>query len=114
MKGSVYRRCACRDDHGKMLGPSCPRLGHDRRHGSWYFHADVGRDPVTGRRKEKRKGGFTTKKEAENALAQVIASVGRGEHRHDGRQTVADWLTQWLADKIADEALRPTTRLMYG
>jgi integrase len=113
VKGSVYRRCACRDETGKMRGPSCPRLGRERGHGTWYFHADVGRDGRTGKRREKRKGGFPTKAEAERALAEVLADVGRGEHRYDGRQTVSDWLTQWLADKIADEALRPTTRLTY-
>src|SRR4051812_17988305 len=112
MQGSVYRRCACRDDNGKMRGASCPRLGRERGHGTWYFHADTGRDPSTGKRREKRKGGFATKKDAEKALAEVLAEVGRGEHRHDDRQTLGPYLSTWLNEKISD-GLRPSTALMY-
>jgi len=36
---------------------------------------DVGRDPVTGKRKQKRISGFATRKEAEAALANYVAEV---------------------------------------
>ena len=111
MKGSTFRRCGCRDEDGKLL-TSCPRLGKERGHGSWYYRADVGRDATTGRRREQRKGGFTTKAEADAALAKVLAAVSTGEHRHDGRQTLADFLTTWLSDRIAD-GLRPSSAAMY-
>lgn len=32
---------------------------------SWAYMVDVGKDPITGKRKQKKKGGFRTKKEAE-------------------------------------------------
>jgi integrase len=111
VKGSTFRRCGCRDDAGKLL-QSCPRLGRERGHGSWYYRADVGRDAATGRRREQRKGGFATKAEADAALARVLASVSTGEHRHDGRQTVGAYLEVWLADRIAD-GLRPSSAAMY-
>lgn len=112
MKGSTFRRCGCRDDAGVLLR-SCPRLGKERGHGSWSYRADVGRDPKTGRRRrEERKGGHSTKAEAEAALAKVPAAVSTGEHRHDDRQTAGAYLTGWLDDRIAD-GLRPSTEVMY-
>ncbi len=110
MKGSVFRRCGCRDDSGRPLR-ACPRLGRERGHGSWYYRADVGRDGA-GRRREQKKGGFATKAEAEAALAKVLAAVSTGEHRHDGRQTVGTYLTGWIADREAD-GLRPATVAVY-
>jgi integrase len=112
MTGSVYRRCGCRDDAGKLLGQACLRLGKERGHGSWYYVAATGRD-AGGRSRQERKGGFKTKAEADATLATLLASVATGQHRHDGRQTVGAFLTQWLEDKIAD-GMRPSTALMYG
>jgi integrase len=111
MKGSVFRRCGCRDEAGRLT-KACPRLGRERGHGSWYYRADVGRDASTGRRREQRKGGFATKSEADAALAAVLHAANTGEHRHDGRQTVGAYLTVWLADRETD-GLRASTAQMY-
>ncbi|MGY1846874.1 tyrosine-type recombinase/integrase [Blastococcus sp. SYSU DS1021] len=110
MKGSTFRRCGCRDNAGKLL-TSCPRLGRERGHGSWYYRADVGRD-ASGRRREQRKGGFPTKAEADAALAAVLHAANTGDHRHDGRQTVGAYLAAWLANREAD-GLRASTAVMY-
>jgi integrase len=110
VKGSTFRRCGCRDDAGKLL-TACSRLGRERGHGSWYYRADVGRD-AAGRRREQRKGGFTTKAEADAALAAVLHAANTGEHRHDGRQTVGAYLGEWLAGREAD-GLRASTAVMY-
>jgi len=56
--------------------------------------------------------GFRTAKEAQSALAQVIAAVSTGEHRHDQRLTVGEWLTTWL-DRRVENGLRPSTALQY-
>ena len=73
---------------------------------------DIGPDPLTGKRREERKGGFRTAKEAQSALAQVVAAVSTGEHRHDGRLTVGEWLTTWLDWRI-ENGLRASTALRY-
>jgi hypothetical protein len=39
---------------------------------------DVGRDPASGRRRQRTKGGYRTKKEAQQALAAVIRTLGDG------------------------------------
>ena len=42
-RGRVYRRCACRDEHGRQLGKRCPLLADNRKHGRWYYALDVPR-----------------------------------------------------------------------
>ena len=118
MKGSTFKRCGCREElpdgspgKGKLVGDKCPALAKSS-HGSWFYRADIGPDPLTGKRREQRKGGFRTAKEAQAALAHVIAAVSTGEHRHDERLTVGEWLTTWL-DRRIENGLRASTALQY-
>ena len=50
-----------------------------KRGNTWSYVVDVGRDPVSGRRRQRWKGGFATKREAERALGRALAAVGAGE-----------------------------------
>lgn len=112
MRGSTFRRCGCRDEQGRPVA-DCPRLSRERSHGSRFYRIDTGRDPRTGRRREQRKGGFRTQREAQEALARVASSVSTGEHRHDDKQTVASFLSGWLERKVEDGVLRPSSVRMY-
>ena len=42
----------------------------------------------------------------------MIASLATGEHRHDERLTVGEWLTTWL-DRQVENGLRASTTLQY-
>jgi len=53
--------------------------GHVRKRCRWEFIVDIGRHAVTGRRPQKGKSGFATKKEAESAPA-------RGHSLHKRRR----------------------------
>jgi len=80
VKGSTYKRCGCRDEDGKQLASRCPKLrrrdGSYARHGTWSFQISYpGRD---GKRIPKVGGGFATEPEAQAALDQVKAKLGRG------------------------------------
>jgi len=86
MKGSTFKRCGCREElpdgepgKGKPLGDKCPALGKSS-HGSWFYRADIGPDPLTGKRREQRKGGFRTAKQAQAAgfgpLYEFLAFTG--------------------------------------
>jgi integrase len=57
-----------------------------------------------------RRGGFTSRSDAQTALGRVLACERAGI-RLDDRQTVADYLTTWLADKAL--VLKPTTMANY-
>ncbi|WP_232700181.1 Arm DNA-binding domain-containing protein [Brevibacillus daliensis] len=50
--------------------------GHVRkRSDKWCFVLDLGKDETTGKRQQKWFSGFTTKKEAEKAMAEKIVLV---------------------------------------
>lgn len=70
--------------------------GHVRKRRTWEFIVDVGLHPVTGGRRQKNKGGFATKKEAESALHEFIRYVEAGGDPCPGRIELAAYLGRWL------------------
>ncbi len=77
-----------------MLGSRCPDLGK-KGHGAWYvrYEAPVGED---GRRRQPRLGPFATKKEAGDALTDVLGDVKDGRHTDDRQTTLGQYLSGWL------------------
>jgi integrase len=108
MRGSVSKRCSCPPAYSARG----ERMACKIRHGSWSYVADDGRDPKTGRRRQVKRGGFATKGEAEQALAELVDGVSKGATTHDERQSVRVFLETWLADKERN-GLRPTTVRSY-
>ncbi|MCM2534960.1 Arm DNA-binding domain-containing protein [Neobacillus pocheonensis] len=47
---------------------------------SWNVVFDLGKDPVTGKRKQKRKRGFKTKKEAEKYINEQLNAIDKGTY----------------------------------
>lgn len=107
MKGSVFKRCPCGiSGGGGNRGPACRK-----DHGSWWYVTDIGPGP-NGKRQQEKRAGFLSRDEAEAALAAVIKGVTDGTHTHDERQTVATFLDEWIATKVAG-GLRITTARSY-
>jgi integrase len=107
VKGSTYKRCKCPsvfDETGRRV--NCPK-----RHGSWYFIAELDNGPG-GKRRYLKKGGFGTQRDAAAALGKVLEQVRSGAHTDDARATVGAYLEAWLDDKVA-AGLRPTTARSY-
>lgn len=93
MRGSVYRRCT-------LCARRPGREDHDSecrgRQSTWYFRVDVGRDQA-GRRREIKRGGFTTKREAERSLREVLGRVDSSTYVERSVRTINDYLTvDWL------------------
>ena len=82
-----------------------------KRGNTWSYVVDVGRDPVSGRRRQRWKGGFPTKREAERALGRALAAVGAGEVADAGGLTVGAYFDQWLAGHLP--SLKPSTAKSY-
>ena len=81
---------------------------------SWQFTSGSKR---TGR-KHHSKGGYPRKKDAEQALAEVLAAFGKGDKRVVAKATdltVAEYLDRWLAacQVRAKRPLKPTTAAGY-
>ncbi len=88
----------------------CSVRGHVHRRGkAWAYVVDVGRDPATGRRRQQTKGGFRTKRAAEDALSELIGSVADGSYVAPDPQTLGEWIERWLvtiAPKVRSSTLR--------
>ncbi|MFB5190684.1 site-specific integrase [Alicyclobacillus fastidiosus] len=78
---------------------------------SWYIVFDMGTDPITGKRRQKKKRGFGTKKDAESALAKMMAEAESGMYAHSEKTTVDKFIAQWLEDK--KPSVRKSTHRSY-
>ena len=70
----------------------------------WYVRIELDPDPGTGKRRQKWHSGYGTKRDAERARVDLLSKFDRGEYVEPSHQTVADFLTDWLA------AIEPTVR----
>ena len=77
-----------------------------KRGDTWSYVVDLPPAP-DGRRRQRRKGGFRTRKEAQAALAALITDAQNGKVVEVTRQTVGTYLEEWLA--TVAPSLRPTT-----
>jgi integrase len=77
----------------------------------WDVIVDLGPDPVTNKRRQRKKT-FTTKREAQAALTSWQADIDKGVAVDRSPQTVGEYLTYWL-DTVARHRVRPTTLASY-
>jgi len=70
----------------------------------WYVKIELENDPGTGRRKQKWHSGYRSRREADRARIDLLAKLDRGEYVSPTKQTLSDFLTEWLA------AIQPTIR----
>lgn len=86
--------------------------GYVRKRGNkWSYTVDIGRDTETGKRKQKTKGGFATKKEATAALNDLIYEFNKGTWIQPRNILVKDFANEWL--KNYKHQLRETTAEQY-
>lgn len=86
--------------------------GYVRKRGSkWSFTVDIGKDPLTGKRKQKTSGGFKTKKEAEKALNELQYEVEKGIWIEPQELKVKDFSLEWIKNYKLN--LRDTTAEQY-
>lgn len=86
--------------------------GYVRKRGNtWSFTIDVGRDAMTGKRKQKTKSGFKTKKEAAAAMNEFIYEVNKGTWIEPQNILFKDFAIEWL--EHYRHQLRDTTAEQY-
>ena len=64
---------------------------------SWAYMIEVGKDPKTGKRKQKKKSGFRTKKEAEAAAAILQNELNQGLYVKESNITFEEFAKEWLS-----------------
>jgi integrase len=83
-----------------------------KRGSTWTWHFDVDPDPLTGRRRQRTKGGYKTKKAAEQALAEAIGQWRTGRLPQRSTHTLSHFLQEeWLP--AVKPRLRPSTWANY-
>ena len=78
--------------------------------GAWFFIVDV--PGPSGRRRQVRRRGFTTKKAAARALTELRSEVMHGTFVAPSRLSVADYLDVWL-EALPASGRRPSTVAGY-
>jgi len=76
---------------------------------TWSYIVDIGKDPVTGKRKQKSKGGFKKKKDAEAALLQILKELEEGEFIEPSNQTFSSYIDEWFQHYV--KRVKETTAL---
>lgn len=85
------------------------KRGSVKRSGKgWMYVVDLGTDPATGKRRQERKRGFRTQREAADALDARMGEVRTGVVAVDQRLTLSEYLDQWIEAKEY-AGVRPTT-----
>lgn len=86
--------------------------GYVRKRGNkWSYTVDIGKDPETGKRKQKTKSGFKTKKEAESALNEIIYELTKGTWIQPQEITLKEFALDWYENYKFK--LRTTTAEQY-
>jgi integrase len=92
MKGHFYKQhCKCVDVKGESKRTK--KCSCDAK---WSYIIDIGTDPKTGKRKQKKKGGFKTKAEAQEAAALLIAELSTGTYVEEKNVTFEEFAYEWL------------------
>ncbi|CAN7768107.1 tyrosine-type recombinase/integrase [Paenibacillus sp. LjRoot153] len=63
---------------------------------SWSYMVNVGIDPQTGRRKQKKKGGFNSKSDAETAASIMVAELSQGTYIEEKNISFEKFAVEWL------------------
>ena len=114
MSQKLYRRCGCRDEHGRQLGSACPKLKTDPKHGTWTYYLSHGHDPKTNQRRQFRKTGFATKREAASAVAELKTKLDKGTYVRPTSRTLGEYAFEWLPRRErTDNGLRASTVAGY-
>ena len=84
-----------------------------KRRGKWCFVVEMGKHPVTGRRRQKWYSSFATKVEAEKELSKVLHELSNGTHVEPTKETLGNFFTNtWLPHK--KQHVRPGTYQTYS
>ncbi len=89
--------------------------GHvrERSPGKWAIVLDVGeRDPKTGKKKRKWHSFTGTKRQADSECARLIAALEAGSYIEPSKQTVEQYLEEWL--KFITPSVAPKTLERYA
>ena len=81
-----------------------------RPDGRWEARYSLGRDPKTGKQKQKSIYG-STQKEVREKLTKTLAEINDGTYVEPSKIPLGEWLDDWLRDYTGN--LKPATKSAY-
>ncbi|MBD8033040.1 tyrosine-type recombinase/integrase [Solibacillus sp. A46] len=72
------------------------------------YVVDIGRDPFTGKRKQKTKGGFKRKKDAQAALNKVLQEIDAQGYVEPSKEIFASFIESWFKSHF-EKRIKETT-----
>ncbi|MGG0177186.1 tyrosine-type recombinase/integrase [Gottfriedia acidiceleris] len=81
---------------------------------TWSFRIDIGKNPETGNRRQLYKSGFTTKKAAELAKAELLTSIKNDGYHVPSNETLAQLMINWLETTYRHEVQITTFEKTVG
>lgn len=88
MRGSIIKQVTKRDENGKPIGYSP----------NWTIILNLGKDPTTGKRKQRWITFKGTKHEADKKLRDLLVQNDQGRLPKPGKTTVSEFLNKWLSE----------------
>lgn len=82
-----------------------------KRGDTWTYVVDVGRNPVTGKRKRKSKGGFKTKGACRTAASLILTELEKGTYFEIEKITFEDYMKRYL--KSVKPQIKEKTYRLY-
>ena len=100
-------------DAGREKEPVMAGMLRKRGKHSWEVRIELGRDPVTGKRRFRHRTVRGTMRDAERVLGEAMHQRDTGMDIAPNRVTLEDYLRQWLRDYAAVN-VAPSTLLRYA
>ncbi|PLT32534.1 site-specific integrase [Bacillus sp. V5-8f] len=75
---------------------------------SWYVQFDLGKDPQTGKRKQKKKRGFKTQKEAQKYLNEQLNAIHKGTFFEPKDITFSEYVDYWFENYAVSNTSQKT------
>lgn len=82
-------------------------IKRDDKTNKWFYEVTVSTDPITGKRKRKKKRGFVTQKEAQTALTKLLAEIESSEYVEPSKVLLKTYLDDFF--KIRETELEKFT-----
>ncbi|NHN33501.1 site-specific integrase [Paenibacillus agricola] len=99
----------------RQRGCKCDKQKRCTCGATWSFTLDLGKDPITNKRKQGGDSGFKTKKEAEKACAEMITEFERGNlSSASSKITLAKFMAEFLENTIKNEVGKNTYMTQRG
>ena len=82
--------------------------GSVKKRGTWGYVVDIGRDPITGKRKQKTKAGFKRQRDAEEAMRKMLTEIDTQGYVEPSKEVFSSFIESWFTSHY-EKRIKETT-----